>query len=109
MLREVDVTHVGTHGIRHRSATDIANFPVKVGMSLTAQKPVAMFMRYIHTEGDPMRQAAGLVGTRRTAGGGGAVAEEPGGDACRIEPVRWVGFLQTGIAASRCYWTRSGP
>jgi len=34
------VSHVGTHGIRHRAATDIANsgIPVKVGMALTAHK-----------------------------------------------------------------------
>ncbi len=58
---------VGTHGIRHRSATDIANsgVPVKVGMALTAHKTVAMFMRYVHTEDDPVRQAAELVATRR--------------------------------------------
>ncbi len=58
---------VGTHGIRHRSATDIANsgVPLKVGMALTAHKTVAMFMRYVHTEDDPVRQAAELVATRR--------------------------------------------
>ncbi|CAM4311342.1 tyrosine-type recombinase/integrase [Bordetella muralis] len=48
VLKAAGVTHVGTHGIRHRSATDIANsgIPVKVGMALTAHKTVAMFMRY---------------------------------------------------------------
>ena len=58
---------VGTHGIRHRSATDIANsgVPLKVGMALTAHKTVAMFMRYVHTEDDPVRQAAELVAARR--------------------------------------------
>ena len=37
-LKAAGATHVGTHGIRHRSATDIANsgIPVKVGMALTA-------------------------------------------------------------------------
>src|SRR3546814_17581683 len=58
---------VGTHGIRHRSATDIANsgIPVKVGMALTAHKTVAMFMRYVHTEDAPVREAAELVANRR--------------------------------------------
>lgn len=58
---------VGTHGTRHPSATDIANsgIPVKVGMALTAQKTVAMFMRYVHTEDDPVRKAAELVASRR--------------------------------------------
>ncbi|WP_152371875.1 tyrosine-type recombinase/integrase, partial [Pseudomonas aeruginosa] len=67
ILDRAGVPHVGTHGIRHRSATDIANsgIPVKVGMALTAHKTVAMFMRYVHTEDDPVRKAAELVATRR--------------------------------------------
>lgn len=67
ILSNAGVPKVGTHGIRHRSATDIANsgVPVKVGMALTAHKTVAMFMRYVHTEDDPVRQAAELVATRR--------------------------------------------
>lgn len=58
---------MGTHGTRHPSATDIANsgIPVKVGMTLTAHKTVAMFMRYVHTEDDPARKAAELVASRR--------------------------------------------
>ena len=67
ILDRAGVPRVGTHGIRHRSATDIANsgIPVKVGMALTAHKTVAMFMRYVHTEDDPVRKAAELVATRR--------------------------------------------
>lgn len=67
ILRRADIPHVGTHGIRHRSATDIANsgVPVKVGMALTAHKTVTMFMRYVHTEDDPVRAAAELVASRR--------------------------------------------
>lgn len=67
ILKRAGVTHVGTHGIRHRSATDIANsgIPVKVGMALTAHKTVAMFMRYVHTEDAPVREAAELVANRR--------------------------------------------
>ncbi len=66
-LDRAGVPRVGTHGIRHRSATDIANsgIPVKVGMALTAHKTVAMFMRYVHTEDDPVRKAAELVANRR--------------------------------------------
>jgi integrase len=69
ILKRAGVTHVGTHGIRHRSATDIANsgIPVKVGMALTAHKTVAMFMRYVHTEDKPVREAAELVANRRKA------------------------------------------
>lgn len=67
ILDRAGVPRVGTHGIRHRSATDIANsgIPVKVGMALTAHKTVAMFMRYVHTEDDPVRKAAELVASRR--------------------------------------------
>lgn len=68
-LKAAGAAHVGTHGIRHRSATDIANsgIPVKVSMALTAHKTVAMFMRYVHTEDDPVRRAADLVANRRKA------------------------------------------
>ncbi|OAI58722.1 integrase [Ralstonia solanacearum] len=68
-LKAAGATHVGTHGIRHRSATDIANsgIPVKVGMALTAHKTVVMFMRYVHTEDKPVREAAELVANRRKA------------------------------------------
>src|SRR2546427_2105480 len=39
-LKAAGATHVGTHGIRHRSATDIANsgIPVKVGMAQEDRK-----------------------------------------------------------------------
>lgn len=69
VLKAAGATHVGTHGIRHRSATDIANsgIPVKVGMALTAHKTVVMFIRYVHTEDDPVREAAELVANRRKA------------------------------------------
>lgn len=77
-LKAAGVPHVGTHGIRHRSATDIANsgIPVKVGMVLTAHKTVTMFMRYIHTEDDPVREAAELVANRRKTITGAQRAEE---------------------------------
>jgi integrase len=67
ILERAGVPHVGTHGIRHRAATDIANSgaPVKVGMALTAHKTVTMFMRYVHSEDDPIRAAADLVAARR--------------------------------------------
>lgn len=67
ILERAGVPHVGTHGIRHRSVTDIANsgVPVKIGMALTAHKTVQMFMRYVHTEDDPIRAAANRVANRR--------------------------------------------
>ena len=67
ILGRAGLPRIGTHGIRHRSATDIANsgIPVKVGMALTAHKTVTMFMRYVHTEDDPVRAAAQAVTQRR--------------------------------------------
>jgi integrase len=67
ILERAGVPHVGTHGIRHRAATDIANsgVPIKVGMALTAHKTVSMFMTYVHTEDDPVRQAAEKVANLR--------------------------------------------
>lgn len=63
VLRGAGVPHCGTHAIRHRAATDIANsgVPLKVGMALTAHRTVTMFMRYVHVEDDPVRQAAESV------------------------------------------------
>ncbi|MDH1270580.1 site-specific integrase [Rhizobium pusense] len=75
ILKRAEVPHVGTHGIRHRAATDIANsgVPLKVGMALTAHKTVTMFMRYIHNEDDPVRIAADAVAARRRIVVGGQV------------------------------------
>jgi integrase len=67
ILERANIPHVGTHGIRHRATTEIANsgVPVKVGMQLTAHKTVTQFMRYVHTEDDPVRAAAETVASRR--------------------------------------------
>jgi integrase len=67
ILERAGVDHVGTHGIRHRSATDIANsgVPIGVGMKLTAHKTVTMFMRYVHTEDEHVRAAAETIALRR--------------------------------------------
>jgi len=67
ILKRAGVPHVGTHGIRHRATTEIANsgVPIKVGMQLTAHKTVMQFMRYVHTEDEPVRAAAETVASRR--------------------------------------------
>jgi integrase len=69
VLKRAGVIHVGTHGIRHRATTEIANsgVPLKVGMQLTAHKTVTQFMRYVHTEDEPVRAAAETVASRRLA------------------------------------------
>ena len=38
---------------------------MKVGKALTAHKTVTMFMRYVHSEDDPVRAAANAVASRR--------------------------------------------
>lgn len=80
ILDRAGVPHIGTHGIRHRATTEIANsgVSVKIGMALTAHKTVTMFMRYVHTEDDPIRAAAEAVAQRRqTLIGGTAQAMPP--------------------------------
>lgn len=78
VLGRAGLAHIGTHGIRHRAATDIANsgVPVKVGMALTAHKTVTMFMRYVHAEDDPTRAAADIVAHRRQVLVGSRAAEK---------------------------------
>lgn len=67
ILERAHIPHIGTHGIRHRATTEIANsgVPVKVGMQLTAHKTVTQFMRYVHAEDEPVRAAAEVVSSRR--------------------------------------------
>lgn len=79
ILKRSNVPHVGTHGIRHRAATDIANsgVSVKIGMALTAHKTAAMFMRYVHAEDDPVRAAAEKVANLRRETIGGIVLMPP--------------------------------
>jgi integrase len=68
ILTACGIPHTGTHAIRHRAATDIANsgIPLKVGMALTAHKSISIFMRYVHTEDDQVRAAAELVSQRHS-------------------------------------------
>lgn len=79
ILGRAGLPHCGTHAVRHRAATDIANsgVPVKVGMALTAHKTVTMFMRYVHTEDDPIRAAAETVANRRRSVVGGTPLPAP--------------------------------
>lgn len=79
MIERAGIPHCGTHAIRHRAATDIANsgVPVKVGMALTAHKTVTMFMRYVHAEDDPIRAAAEAVSARRRSLVGGVAPPPP--------------------------------
>jgi integrase len=88
VLERAGLPHIGTHGIRHRAATDIANsgIPVKVGMALTAHKTVTMFMRYVHTEDDPIRAAAEAVTQRRQSLVGGAVLPPPAPPVAALAP-----------------------
>lgn len=88
ILERAKLPHIGTHGIRHRSATDIANsgVPVKVGMALTAHKTVTMFMRYVHTEDDPVRAAAEAVASRRQRMVGGVMSAPPAAPPIDVAP-----------------------
>lgn len=67
VLESCRVEYVGTHGIRHRAATDIANsgVPIKVGMALTAHRHLGVFMGYVHLEEDIVHEAADRVAESR--------------------------------------------
>jgi integrase len=67
ILEEAGVRHCGTHHVRHRAVTDIANAVtnVRTGMSMTGHKTVAMFMRYVHPEEERIRAANAEIARRR--------------------------------------------
>jgi integrase len=67
ILKEAGVKHCGTHHVRHRAVTDIANAVtnVRTGMSMTGHKTVAMFMRYVHPEEERIRAANAEIARRR--------------------------------------------
>ena len=67
ILKQAKVTHVGTHAVRHRAATDIANsgLPLKVGMALTGHKDIHVFMRYVHIVDNQVHDAINLVEKNR--------------------------------------------
>lgn len=107
ILQRAKVPHVGTHGIRHRAATDIANsgVPMKVGMALTAHKTVSMFMRYVHTEDDPVRAAAEKVAARRQETIGSAVVAPT----ATKEAMGGGGVTPTSLGNYRPYRHRKAP
>lgn len=77
ILKRAGVAHCGTHAIRHRAVTDVANdpsIPLAVGMKLSGHKTVSQFMRYVHTTNDQVREAAESVATRRAE----MLAKKPG-------------------------------
>src|SRR3546814_14517189 len=66
VLKPAGVPHVGTHGIRHRATTDIAqsDVPTKVVRHLYGRNTVATFMHHAHSEDKPESERAELVGSR---------------------------------------------
>ena len=111
ILERAELPHCGTHAVRHRAATDIANsgVPVKVGMALTAHKTVTMFMRYVHTEDDPIRAAADTVAARRRSVIAGAPAAEPSTeDVAEVAAVTPIFIAPSQPAGSRAP-ARPGP
>lgn len=55
-------------------------------MALTAHKTVTMFMRYVHTEDDPVRAAAEAVTQRRLSLVGGVQPPQPAPVVALAEP-----------------------
>jgi len=95
ILKRTNIRHVGTHGIRHRATTEIANsgIPVKVGMQLTAHKTVTQFMRYVHTEDDPVRAAAETVAGAPTLGGFWSPGHSQSTRTAQVRRPHWVGAV----------------
>lgn len=77
ILQEARVRHCGTHHVRHRAVTDIANAVtnVRTGMSMTGHKTVAMFMRYVHPEEDRIRAANAEIARQRRLLQAGALVD----------------------------------
>lgn len=69
ILKNAGVAHCGTHHVRHRAATDIANAVdnVRTGMQMTGHKTVQMFMRYVHPEEERIRAAQTEISNARRA------------------------------------------
>jgi Phage integrase family len=67
MLDRAGVSHQGTHAIRHRAATEIANsgVPIKDGMAMTGHKTVAMFLSYVHPDEQRVRKSVEKVSAER--------------------------------------------
>jgi len=66
-LKRARVRHAGTHAIRHRAATEIANsgVPIKDGMAMTGHKTVDMFLRYVHPDEKRVRKSVEKVSAQR--------------------------------------------
>lgn len=67
ILEGSNVSHVGTHAVRQRAATDIANsgVPIKVGMALTGHRDLQVFMKYVHIVDNQVHDAINLVESNR--------------------------------------------
>ena len=111
ILERAELPHCGTHAVRHRAATDIANsgVPVKVGMALTAHKTVTMFMRYVHTEDDPIRAAAETVAARRRSVVRAAPEPVPAPEEATALPALSPITIAPAPTVSPCAGARPGP
>jgi len=80
ILKRAGVEHQGTHAIRHRAATEIANsgVPIKDGMAMTGHKTVEMFLSYVHPDEERVRKSVAKVcaARRKLISGGEQQAAE---------------------------------
>ena len=78
-------------------------------MALTAHKTVTMFMRYVHTEDDPIRAAAETVAARRrTVVAGKHATEAPSEQVADLSAVTPITIAPSRAAAPRAP-ARPGP
>jgi hypothetical protein len=67
LLKRAGVQPRGTHAVRHRAATEIANSVAnpKDGMAMTGHKSIAMYLRYVHPDEKRIKKSADKVSAQR--------------------------------------------
>jgi integrase len=67
LLKRAGVQPRGTHAVRHRAATEIANTVAnpKDGMAMTGHRSIAMYLRYVHPDEKRIKKSADKVSAQR--------------------------------------------
>lgn len=110
-LKRAGVRHAGTHAIRHRAATEIANsgVPIKDGMMMTGHKTVEQFLKYVHPDEKRVRKSVAKVSAQRQKLAQSGARTALNQHAARhVQPVS-IGEASTAQGNYRPYRKRKGP